>query len=405
MNFMEGLMKLFILGAGASKAYDQSKTKVRMPIACDFFDTFDKLDISRNLWVLIGQINLYVIEKYKLDPYLYFRSGIDIEEFHSSIDTDLQDAIANGNKLETDFLKMSYIELVYLFASVINEIQNGPTSEPHIRLAKNVSKDDVIATFNWDTLIEQALEEVQDWSTNHGYGFKPKGIYRNEWQVPEVSQIQSVKLYKLHGSTNWLTVHPALLGGTTTIHKQVKPDDVYVYESTVKPYSCHRGRFMDGYERFSYGYYPVNLDKTAYTQDGQKLMSFPQPKPHVEKGTASREGVATIPLLIPPVKNKKYDRYGTLFSGLWNNTAKAIESADEIILIGYSFPKTDIKSTKLFLKAFMKRASKPRIKILDPNPERIVDKFKYEFGFLDSEISVYKDYFSKDFDIEAMINS
>ncbi len=53
----------------------------------------------------------------------------------------------------------------------------------------------------------------------------------------------------------------------------------------------------------------------------------------------------------------------------------------------------------------MKRTCKPKIKILDPNPERIADKFKYEFGFLDSEISVYKDYFSESFDIEAMIKN
>ena len=93
-------MKLFILGAGASKAYGQSKTGVRMPIACDFFDTFDKLEISSNLWVLQGQINLYAMEKYGIDPYVYFRSGVDIEDFHSSIEADLQDEIVKENQSE-----------------------------------------------------------------------------------------------------------------------------------------------------------------------------------------------------------------------------------------------------------------------------------------------------------------
>ncbi|WP_305819711.1 hypothetical protein [Photobacterium leiognathi] len=162
---------------------------------------------------------------------------------------------------------------------------------------------------------------------------------------------------------------------------------------------------MEGYERLSYGYYPVNLDMVAYAPDGQEIVSIPQPKPHVEEGKAPSDGVATIPLIIPPVKEKKYDQYGCLFENLWKKTASAIEKADEIILIGYSFPKTDIKSTKLFLDAFMKRSSKPRIKILDPNPERIVDKFKYEFGFTDSEILVCKDYFSDDFDIAEMIKN
>lgn len=400
-----GLVKLFILGAGASKAYGQSKTGIRMPIACDFFDTFDQLKISSSLWVLQGQINLYAMEKYSVDPYTYFRSGIDIEDFHSSIESDLQDALAKDNKLESLTLQMQYNELVYLFASVINEIQNGPTSKPHLKLAENIEHDDVIATFNWDTLIEKALEETKSWSTDSGYGFVPKSIYRDAWTDPLSSDLKTTKLYKLHGSTNWLTAHPSLLGGLTTLNKFVAPNDVYVYESTEQPYPCHRGRFMNGYERHSYGYYPVNLDMVARAPDGRAIVSVNQPKPHVQEGTAPSHGVPTIPLIIPPVKEKKYDQYGNLFDGLWEKTAKAIEIADEIILIGYSFPKTDIKSTKLFLDAFMKRTTKPKIKILDPNPERIADKFKYEFGFLDSEICVYKDYFSENFDIEAMIKN
>ena len=39
-------MRAILLGAGASKSYDQSPTGQRMPIARDFFDTFDKLDLS-----------------------------------------------------------------------------------------------------------------------------------------------------------------------------------------------------------------------------------------------------------------------------------------------------------------------------------------------------------------------
>ena len=47
------MKRTVILGAGASKSYDKSKTGVRMPVAIDFFETFRKLDISKNPWVLI----------------------------------------------------------------------------------------------------------------------------------------------------------------------------------------------------------------------------------------------------------------------------------------------------------------------------------------------------------------
>lgn len=53
-------MRVLLLGAGASKSYDQSPTGQRMPVARDFFQTFDKLDLSANPWVLIGSLAAYV---------------------------------------------------------------------------------------------------------------------------------------------------------------------------------------------------------------------------------------------------------------------------------------------------------------------------------------------------------
>jgi hypothetical protein len=49
-------MKTFIIGAGASKAYTSSPTGCSMPIANDFFNTFQNLNISSDLRVLIGDI-------------------------------------------------------------------------------------------------------------------------------------------------------------------------------------------------------------------------------------------------------------------------------------------------------------------------------------------------------------
>ena len=136
---------------------------------------------------------------------------------------------------------------------------------------------------------------------------------------------------------------------------------MFVFESTVNPYSCHRGRYMEGYERYSYGYYPVNLDMTKSSPDGLILVRFNPPNPYIKQGESLSAGVETIPLIIPPVKEKKYDQFGNLFNRLWQKTANAIENADEIIFIGYSFPKTDIKSDQLFRSAFLKRKNKPKI--------------------------------------------
>ena len=47
-------------------------------------------------------------------------------------------------------------------------------------------------------------------------------------------------------------------------------DTVHVYEHTDGPYDTFKGRFISGYERFSYGYYPISPD-----DKGQKALEGP----------------------------------------------------------------------------------------------------------------------------------
>ena len=49
-------MRTFIIRAGASKAYSESPTNCRIPFANDFFQTFNKLNISDDLRVHVGDI-------------------------------------------------------------------------------------------------------------------------------------------------------------------------------------------------------------------------------------------------------------------------------------------------------------------------------------------------------------
>ncbi|BCK26071.1 hypothetical protein VCSRO63_3011 [Vibrio cholerae] len=44
----------------------------------------------------------------------------------------------------------------------------------------------------------------------------------------------------------------------------------------------------------------------------------------------------------------------------------------------------------------------PKVKILDPSPEKIADKFKHDLGINDDNLFVYKDYFSEGFDLTGL---
>lgn len=401
-------MNVIILGAGASKSYRDSQTKESMPIATDFFSTFNRLEISNNTWVLIGYILNYLkrFHNLKFDDFRDYNE--DIEKLHSEIEHRLVEAFKltkNGfNDIDSLMTRTAYVQLIFLFTSVINEIQNGPVSKPHIRLAQKLSASDTILTFNWDTLMDRALEHELKWTTDNGYFVTPNLIYRNEW----VSGASSTKvnypyLIKLHGSTNWLTSYMIAEDGKFKLLQEISPEEFFVYESTVKPYNTYDGRYMGGYNDFSYGYYPPNLPlKGIKLPNDTNLVRGILRTGFNPKGVSEDKGLVSMPLIIPPVQDKKYDFYGNLFKELWNKAEESLIETDKITIIGYSFPETDIKTDELFKNAFSKRNTMPEIIIINPKPESIVEKFAFEYGILNDNIKVHKEYFSEDFDFDKI---
>ena len=61
-------MKIYLLGAGASRGYDESPAGLRMPLARDLFQVFSKLAIHANPWVLTGAIMNFVSSSRGIPP-------------------------------------------------------------------------------------------------------------------------------------------------------------------------------------------------------------------------------------------------------------------------------------------------------------------------------------------------
>lgn len=401
-------MRTFLLGAGASKSYGQSPSNQRMPIAKDFFPTFDKLQISANPWALQEGLLGYLAKKGISDPNGYLRTGIDIEELHSQIESDRNKAIAEGRKF-IDYMseQRAYIELLFIFASAINEIQNGPVSEPHREIANLLSTEDTVITFNWDTLMDRALSVETGWNVNWGYGVRPRSVFADGWKPTKdrPKDTDAPALLKLHGSTNWITGYALLDEGQHVLSHDLDPDTLHVFEQANEPYACFAGRYMAGYEPYSYGYYPPNLIDVPgrAAPDGRVIVSVRPKVPWREEGSASRNGLVSMPLIIPPVKHKTYEMFGSLFANLWSSAEDALAEADEIVIIGYSFPRTDMQSNLLFQNAFLRRSSMPLVTIIDPAPQYVADKFRNEFGINGDNLKVFKDYFSEDFDLASVL--
>lgn len=106
-------MNVFLLGAGASKCYSQSPAKVRMPIAKDFFQTFNNLEISGNPWVLIGDIINIAKRDWGIEFADFCNSATNIEEFHSYVEEKLLESLPNWPEQGIQYWK-SYNQLILL---------------------------------------------------------------------------------------------------------------------------------------------------------------------------------------------------------------------------------------------------------------------------------------------------
>jgi hypothetical protein len=394
-------MRVYLLGAGASKAYSESPTGQRMPIARDFFETFHELSISQNPWVLLeGLIGYLEHEKGVPSAYEYLSSGIDIEALHSEIEVERNRRFAESrDTLHSYYSYRAYNELVFLFASVLNEIQNGPISEAHMRLAKSLAPEDAVITFNWDTLADRALAATTAWRPDWGYAVIPNEVFEDQWRAPigRDPEVAAPKLIKLHGSTNWLTAHSIRDQETGKIRltHELDPSAFNVFVASTGPYDCFAGRYLGGYQPYSYGYYPPNLNFPAMAAPpGYKILLLRPKLPWKPEGEAGSGGLTSMPLIIPPVRNKSYDLFGDLFRALWRTAEDLLAAADEIVIVGYSFPPTDSQSDRLFRSAFLRRTTTPRVLVLDPMPDRAASKFRDDFGIRESRLEIRQEFFS-----------
>ncbi|MCG3149854.1 MAG: hypothetical protein PCFJNLEI_03319 [Verrucomicrobiae bacterium] len=384
-----------------------------MPLAKDLFDTFQHLDISENPWVLIGNIINYARDTMGANVMNVFASGYDIEEFHSDVEQKLLTAIEEHKRgvdrqVEIIHLLGVYTQLIYFFACIVNRIQNGPISPAHIRIGSALTPDDTVITFNWDCLMDRALATTGTWATDYGYGLKPKMVFRDGWVQPSSAATRSGPLLlKLHGSSNWITSCMMMDWDKHQFDliQNAGPDVFYAFDFARQPYPAYAGRFMPGYEEFSYGYYPPNIldDPGKSARPDHVLMQMRPKWPWMPESKTSDKGLITMPLIIPPVKQKSYELFGELFSTLWRKAEDSLVAADHIIIIGYSFPRTDHKSVSLFKNAFCRRRTMPKVTIVDPYPQRAAELFHSTLGITEARLNIRAEGFSETSDIDGLL--
>src|ERR1039458_246708 len=198
------------------------------------------------------------------------------------------------------------------------EIQHGValTSSAYRDFARNiVAKGDCIVTFNYDVSLERELRLAGRFEVGDGYGFPIEGL-------PGRSE---TKVLKLHGSTNWLAL---LFGGTTSGFSAFQPGSTLGARPAIPKNELSFLGYVDAVD------------------------------------PAFGKGGAALPVMIFPAWSKDFyfaANTGIEYVGFWDDlwdhqAAAALQSADRVVVCGYSLLSVDERARKLLLNGPRKDA-------------------------------------------------
>jgi hypothetical protein len=171
-----------------------------------------------------------------------------------------------------------------------------------------VRPDDVVITFNYDVALERELKKAELWEIGDGYGFS-LGI--------EAIPFSPVRVFKLHGSCNWLEIPFQGMTG--------------FFQSSLPPLGSR----------------PIILPAEF------EFLGYPDgvSDPETPSGAAG-----AYPAIVLPTLNKRFyenTSYGreleSFWSSLWTHAETALRSSDRIVILGYSMPRADEKARELLL--------------------------------------------------------
>ncbi len=180
------------------------------------------------------------------------------------------------------------------------------------------------------------------------------------------------KLLKLHGSSNWLVPYMGMHFQTLEYQSTVpNSDEVFLYWHSSLPYATHKNRWTGGYVPTTYCYYPPNIPGEYFKEaqlapdPGHVFVRFtPKFLAAFEEGDS--RGVPSSPVLITPVRQKKYDAYRSTVQSTWDQAVKALEEASRVVIAGYSFPPTDARPLDLIRSLLGARGRELTIEIVSP---------------------------------------
>lgn len=335
-------MKVTIfLGAGASAA---EKVPIQNELFIEYFKDLKPTDydkeMNRELYRFFKQMFNIDLKKDNIDkinfPTFEEVLGIlDLAEQRKEFFKNFALEIVNK---ESDSIRFIRQYLILLMAYSVNKKN---TNVYHKMLIDNLLRGGILldTTFisaNYDIILDNTIANLYDKDKlpimlDYGINFTNFNLYSN-WYKPKDPMI---KLYKIHGSLNWL-------------------------------------------------YCPIcsSLTLTPYEGGVMRILE------NQDKAICLECGGRAIPIIIPPTYFKNLSN--VFLSNVWNYSEKALRNSDILIFCGYSFSEADIH-----IKYMMKRVQTSRKK--DPLKIMVFNNHeKKQESALRKEMDRYKRFLGED---------
>jgi hypothetical protein len=302
---------VYILGAGASIGAKRFPTKYfsqnrKMPSGKNFFsDIFENPGASKNgldffniMDHLYEGLSLLIQQSFKLNHERQFWDknewkNINIEDVFTFID--IGTSLYSKNSKYRKVFNLNRENLIDFIFISISMRTLGQHCKYLVKLFRNISNDDNIVTFNWDTIADTTLEYLKaEHYKNYISLFSKDKINYKEY-------IRKGLLLKLHGSLNWMVCKNKLCEYFRRMQLITSKKD-----TSLKNLSL--GDFKD----------------CPYC--GNKMEIY----------------------IIPPTSNKIDIYKNNFISKQWLIVREKLKYIEKLVFIGYSFPPTDFYSEWLF---------------------------------------------------------
>jgi len=306
------LSTVYILGAGSSASFDRSYSGIRCPTAKNFFSVADTVLKSMPGNGLAGYKNIVsFLEKYFSLPISKVeKAGLDMQDVLTFLDLELE---YSDSVEEMDLLTSARNEFMDLLTLIFNRVLVGPPCPYHTALASSLAEGDTIISFNYDLLMDSAMNKSPYWAPETGYGFNAAtadaGIITPGLQ-------SKTYLLKPHGSFNWMVCK-----------------------------NCGK-------------VYVLSPDQSTITV---QCSSF--------KTTEGKQTQHTMERLIIPPSIKK-DVHGNILQQIWIKALEYLKIARRIVIIGYSLPATDFMVKRLLYRALSQNRYLKEFELVDRKNSR-----------------------------------